>query len=104
MKEECITMIAIAHRLSTVKNADTIHVVVGGKIVESGTHEKLMEKDGEYMKLIRRQMLTTKKKDDEDEKHDDDEEETSEMIFGEEDNEDNLLQEPLVARQMSKHL
>lgn len=44
-------VIAIAHRLSTVKNADQIHTVEGGEIVESGTHQELLDIDGEYAKL-----------------------------------------------------
>jgi subfamily B ATP-binding cassette protein MsbA len=44
-------IIAIAHRLSTVKNADRIHTVDDGKIIESGTHEELLSDDGEYAAL-----------------------------------------------------
>jgi ATP-binding cassette subfamily B protein len=46
------TTIAIAHRLSTLKNADHIHVVEEGKIIESGTHEALLELKGVYHKLV----------------------------------------------------
>ena len=45
------TTVAIAHRLSTIKNADEICVLHDGQIVERGTHEQLMEKDGYYKKL-----------------------------------------------------
>ena len=45
------TTIIIAHRLSTVRNADYIHCVKNGKIVESGTHKDLLEKAGYYKKL-----------------------------------------------------
>lgn len=45
------TTIMIAHRLSTVKNADTLFVVKAGEIVESGTHEGLLRKKGEYSRL-----------------------------------------------------
>ncbi|KAL2784757.1 ATP-binding cassette multidrug transport protein [Aspergillus keveii] len=51
------TMIAIAHRLSTVKGADCIYVLVGGRIVESGTHEVLLGRRGVYYQMCLGQAL-----------------------------------------------
>jgi subfamily B ATP-binding cassette protein MsbA len=45
------TTVAIAHRLSTIKNADEICVLHEGNIVERGTHDELLQKDGYYKKL-----------------------------------------------------
>ncbi len=47
------TAVIIAHRLSTVRHADRILVVVGGRIVEEGTHEDLLKKGGVYSHLYR---------------------------------------------------
>lgn len=49
------TSIVIAHRLSTVRNADLILLVHDGKIIERGTHEELMQKRGAYCRLYTRQ-------------------------------------------------
>lgn len=46
-----MTVITIAHRLSTIKSADVIYVLKEGQILESGSHETLMEKKGEYYQL-----------------------------------------------------
>jgi len=45
------TTLVIAHRLSTVRNADRIHVLDGGRIVESGHHDELLERPGTYADL-----------------------------------------------------
>ncbi|XP_042502280.1 ABC transporter B family member 25 [Macadamia integrifolia] len=50
------TVLVIAHRLSTVKSANTVAVVSDGKVVENGTHEELLMKDGIYAALVRRQL------------------------------------------------
>ena len=52
------TSIIIAHRLSTVKNADIIAVVEDEHIVELGSHNELMEKNGVYAELVRAQSLS----------------------------------------------
>jgi ATP-binding cassette subfamily B protein len=50
------TTIAIAHRLSTLKDAESLAVIKDGTVVETGTHEELMRKKGEYHKLYSIQM------------------------------------------------
>jgi ATP-binding cassette subfamily B protein len=50
------TTIAIAHRLSTLRDADRLAVISEGKVVETGTHEELMRSKGEYHKLYTIQM------------------------------------------------
>lgn len=45
------TTLVIAHRLSTIQHADIIHVMKEGRIVESGNHQELLQRNGEYRKL-----------------------------------------------------
>jgi ATP-binding cassette subfamily B protein len=49
------TSLVIAHRLSTILNADVIFVVEGGRIVESGSHDELLARDGAYAQLYWKQ-------------------------------------------------
>jgi len=52
-----MTVVIVPHRLSTVRNADTIFVVDSGKVVEQGSHEELVAREsGVYNGLIRRQL------------------------------------------------
>ncbi len=54
------TVLVIAHRLSTVKNADRIFVINEGRIVEQGSHEELLAQHGEYAALYEMQFKTKK--------------------------------------------
>ena len=51
------TVITIAHRLSTVKNAQTIYVLDAGKIVQCGTHDELEAEEGYYMEFVKKQLI-----------------------------------------------
>ncbi|NES70321.1 MAG: ATP-binding cassette domain-containing protein, partial [Okeania sp. SIO2D1] len=53
------TAIIIAHRLSTIRNVDRILVLKKGELIESGSHEELLQKDGMYASLYKLQMLGT---------------------------------------------
>jgi ABC-type multidrug transport system fused ATPase/permease subunit len=57
-EERAMTVVIVAHRLSTVRSADCIFVIKDGQVVEQGTHDNLIQSpDGAYSALIRRQML-----------------------------------------------
>jgi ABC-type multidrug transport system fused ATPase/permease subunit len=49
------TCLVIAHRLGTIRQADRIMVLKGGKIAEQGTHDELLARGGEYAELYRLQ-------------------------------------------------
>jgi ABC-type multidrug transport system fused ATPase/permease subunit len=51
------TTIVVAHRLSTVRDADRIIVIDGAKIVEQGAHDELMERRGTYHRLVEHQLI-----------------------------------------------
>ena len=46
------TVIAVAHRLSTIRNADQIIVLERGKVVEKGTHDELVRRGGRYAEML----------------------------------------------------
>ena len=50
------TVVVVAHRLSTVRNADQIIVVENGRLVEAGTHATLIKKKGAYYNLVKNQL------------------------------------------------
>ena len=54
------TRIVIAHRLSTIKHCDRILCLDGGKIIEQGTYDELIKKDGFFAELVKRQRVDTK--------------------------------------------
>jgi ATP-binding cassette subfamily B (MDR/TAP) protein 1 len=52
-----ITRIVVAHRLSTIQNADVIFVIGEGKVVERGTHSELLATHGRYWQMCQSQAL-----------------------------------------------
>ena len=50
------TVISIAHRLSTIREADLVAVLKGGEIVETGTFDELIRKEGVFHKLVEQQL------------------------------------------------
>ena len=50
------TVVVVAHRLSTVRDADNIIVLDKGKIAEEGTHKELVERKGLYYRLVKNQL------------------------------------------------
>ena len=53
IRDRGITCIVIAHRLSTIRSCDEIVVLDEGRVLERGTHDELLDKNGRYAALVR---------------------------------------------------
>ena len=53
------TVLVIAHRLGTIRNADNIIVLKDGMVAEEGTHDELLKKDGMYAEMWNKQLHST---------------------------------------------
>ena len=53
------TTLVIAHRLSTVRHVDSIVVLEAGRVLETGSHEELLRREGPYRRMIEAQELLT---------------------------------------------
>lgn len=56
LKKEDKTIITISHRVTTIEKADVIYMLEAGKIVEQGTHEELIAKNGQYVRMFKSQL------------------------------------------------
>jgi ABC-type multidrug transport system fused ATPase/permease subunit len=52
-----VTRIVVAHRLSTIRNADRIYVLQSGQVIEQGSFDELAKQDGLFSQMIQRQRL-----------------------------------------------
>jgi ATP-binding cassette subfamily B protein len=51
------TVVAIAHRFTTIRNFDRVVVLENGRVVQDGQPDKLMRRDGPYRELVKQQMI-----------------------------------------------
>lgn len=49
------TLVLVSHRFSTVRNANQIYIIDGGKVIEHGSHQELIKKNGKYAKMFNAQ-------------------------------------------------